>query len=101
MKIFMCDVYKSTKTDEAYVYMESGRSLSTLPESLQEIFGKPKRVMKLLLKDDTQLARAKVAEVIKAINAKGFYLQLPPAKDSYLLNLYPRSLAYKNTPNVH
>lgn len=101
MKMLMCDVYKSTKTDETYLYLESGNSVNGLPESLQEIFGKPKWVMKLLLKEDTQLARAKVIEVIKDIHAKGFYLQLPPAKDSYLLDLYPKPLAYKSTLNVH
>jgi uncharacterized protein YcgL (UPF0745 family) len=34
------------------------------------------------------LARADTARVIAAIDEQGFYLQMPPAREEYLLDLY-------------
>jgi len=53
-----------------------------------ERFGKGTSVMTMLLKKDQKLARADAEKVMEDIESKGFYLQLPAAKEEYLLDLY-------------
>jgi len=59
-----------------------------LPDALLEHFGKPEPVLTMILTADKRLSRAKAADVMAAIDEKGFYLQMPPAKEAYLLDLY-------------
>lgn len=84
----LCEIFKSPRKDEMYLYVDKRQGLSDVPELLLERFGKPRAVMTMLLTPDKSLARAKAADVIAAIEDKGFYLQMPPAKDEYLLDLY-------------
>ena len=53
-----------------------------------ERFGKPISAMTMLLKPEKKLARANAEDVMKAIREQGFYLQMPPVRDEYLLDLY-------------
>lgn len=84
----LCEIFKSPRQDEMYLYVDRRRGLAEVPEVLLERFGKPLPAMVMLLSADKPLARAKVADVMAAIRDKGFYLQMPPAKDEYLLDLY-------------
>lgn len=84
----LCEVLKSPRKDEMYLYVDKREGLSRVPEALLERFGKPVSAMTLILRSDKPLARAKAADVIAAIRDKGFYLQMPPAKEEYLLDLY-------------
>ncbi|ATJ83272.1 YcgL domain-containing protein [Halomonas beimenensis] len=84
----LCEIYKSARKDEMYLYVDKRRGLEDVPEALLERFGQPVSAMTLILTPDKPLARAKAAEVMAAIEEKGFYLQMPPAKEEYLLDLY-------------
>ncbi|MBA2778662.1 YcgL domain-containing protein [Billgrantia kenyensis] len=84
----LCEIFKSSRKEEMYLYVDKRQGLAGLPEALLERFGKPVSAMTLILTPDKPLARAKASDVIAAIRDKGFYLQLPPAKDEYLLDLY-------------
>ena len=77
----ICSIYKSSKKDEMYLYMKKGAGLEDLPEALSQVFGKPIHVMDMLLNEEKALARASSAEVIKDIEEKGFFLQMPPARE--------------------
>lgn len=88
MRKLICEVFKSPRQDEMYLYVDRSRGLAEVPEALLERFGKPVSTMILILTEDKPLARADAAQVIAAIDEKGFYLQMPPAKEEYLLDLY-------------
>ncbi|MFB9884836.1 YcgL domain-containing protein [Balneatrix alpica] len=88
MKPLLCSIFKSSRKDETYLYVSKPEKLSRVPEALLEQFGKPVHVMDMLLKPDRQLARAKGEDVINRIMQQGFYLQLPPPREEYMLDLY-------------
>lgn len=88
MRKILCEVFKSRHKEEVYLYVEKTNGLADVPEVLLEHFGDPVPVMTMLLSEDKPLARADAGQVIGAIAEKGFYLQMPPAKDEYLLDLY-------------
>ncbi|WP_428981200.1 YcgL domain-containing protein [Marinomonas rhodophyticola] len=64
------------------------KGLKDIPEALMERFGKGISAMTMLLTNESKLARATPEKVASEIREKGFYLQLPPVKDDYLLDLY-------------
>lgn len=84
----LCEIYKSSRREEMYLYVDKRRGLAEVPEALIKRFGKPVTAMTLILTPEKNLARAKASEVMAAIRDKGFYLQMPPVKDEYLLDLY-------------
>ncbi len=90
------EVFRSSKHDEMYLYVEKSIGLKKVPEELMARFGKGISAMTMLLTTESKLARSKPENVIEGIREKGFYLQLPPAKDDYLLDLYktPTQAAY-------
>ncbi|ALM54574.1 hypothetical protein AR456_07110 [Halomonas huangheensis] len=84
----LCEIFKSSRKEEMYLYVDKLKGLEEVPEALLERFGKPVSAMTMILTADKALARTTGADVMKAIEEKGFYLQMPPAKDEYLLDLY-------------
>ena len=52
------------------------------------VFGNAIHVMDMPLKADRELARVDTAKLLADIAEKGFYLQMPPPKDDYMLDLY-------------
>jgi uncharacterized protein len=84
----LCEVFKSPRMEEMYLYVDKREGLSRVPEPLLERFGTPQPRMTLILSADKRLGRAQAADVMAAIRDKGFYLQMPPAKEEYLLDLY-------------
>lgn len=75
----ICDIYKSSHDQELYVYVKFRASVEHLPEPLRKKLGKPEKVMSLELNPARKLARADVNRVMKQIEDKGYYLQLPPS----------------------
>lgn len=71
-----------------YLYVDKKEGMERVPDELKEIFGKPEEVMTLLITEEKKLARTDGARVLAQIEEKGFYLQMPPAKEAYLLDLY-------------
>lgn len=73
-----CQIYRSSRKPETYLYVEKSRGLEDVPEALMRQFGEPEEVMSLLLDTERRLARADAAEVLQLIAQQGFYLQMPP-----------------------
>jgi hypothetical protein len=74
----LCQVFKSPRKEEMYLYVDKARGLVDVPEVLMTQFGEPQAVMTLVLGPQRKLARADTAEVLADIAEKGFYLQMPP-----------------------
>ena len=86
MKI--CSIYKSPRKDEMYLYVEKKDELNRVPEALLEMFGKPNHVMDMPIKEGRELARVDTEKLLSELVDKGFYLQMPPPKEDYMLDLY-------------
>lgn len=84
----LCSIYRSSKVDGMYLYVDIHDDLSRVPESLLERFGRPELVTKLALSPERSLARADVKKVLEDIGSVGFFLQMPPPKEDYLLDLH-------------
>jgi uncharacterized protein YcgL (UPF0745 family) len=81
-------VWRSPKKDEMYLYTNRLEVLKRVPDDLLEIFGKPQEVMGLPISEDKKLGRADAKKVMQEIKIKGYYLQLPPAREDYMLDLH-------------
>ena len=88
MKREIVRIYRSSRQNETYLYMAKKVAFELLPEELQKLFGKPVLVLDMLLTPEKKLARVDAVKVLKGLEEKGFYLQLPPPKEDYLLDLY-------------
>lgn len=73
-------VYRSSRRQDMYLYVDAGTDLEPVPEALLERFGKPVEALSLMLTADRRLARADAARVLESIESDGFYLQMPPAE---------------------
>ncbi|MYM62781.1 YcgL domain-containing protein [Pseudomaricurvus sp. HS19] len=87
MKI-ICDIYKSARDPDMYLYVKKQEALSRVPDALKEKFGKPLHAMTLLLEPGKKLARVEAETLIAQLEEKGFYLQLPPAKDQEMQEIH-------------
>ncbi len=88
MKREIVRIYKSSKTLGAYLYLPKKKAFEEIPEALQEIFGRPVLVMDMLLTPEKKLAMADAKKVLSELAEKGFYLQMPPPKEDYMLDLH-------------
>ena len=77
----LVEVFKATRREETYLYVERERGLQDIPEELLSQFGELVSVLSLQLTPEKKLARADAAEVLAQISDKGFYLQLPPTPE--------------------
>ena len=84
----LCTIYRSPRIEGMYLYVDLKQDLAAVPEALLERFGKPALVMKLALESSRKLARVEVKKVLQSIDENGFYLQMPPEKENYLLDLH-------------
>jgi uncharacterized protein YcgL (UPF0745 family) len=73
-----CNVYRSDKKAETYLYLSDELDFAELPEELQQKFGAPVLVMRLELSTERKLARVDIVRVLESLAQQGFYLQLPP-----------------------
>ena len=73
-----CWIFKGQKRNDTYVYVADQDRLDDLPAGLLQVLGRLELVMTLRLGPQRQLARANVAEVMKDLRDKGYYLQMPP-----------------------
>lgn len=83
-----CVIYRSSKRDQTYLYVEKKDDFSRVPEALMNSFGPPKLVMLLPLDGSKKLVSADIDNVKQSLKEQGFYLQLPPPPES-LLNELP------------
>ncbi|MFL0797225.1 MAG: YcgL domain-containing protein [Cellvibrionaceae bacterium] len=84
----ICTIYKSPKEDEMYLYVDKQEDLKRVPEALLERFGTPKQVTMMVITPDKKLARVEASKVLEAIQNQGFYLQMPPPKEGYMLDVH-------------
>lgn len=82
-----CVIYRSSKRDQTYLYVEKKDDFSRVPEELMNGFGQPKLAMIFPLDGSKKLANADFDKVKNALKDEGYYLQLPPPVES-LLNLH-------------
>ena len=87
----LCTVWSSPKKEEMYLYTDRLEGLKRVPEELLAMFGTPKEVMGLPLSEDKKLGRADAKKVLDEILTKGFYLQMPPPKEDYMLDIHKDS----------
>ncbi|MFT7559042.1 MAG: hypothetical protein ACI93R_000945 [Flavobacteriales bacterium] len=72
------DIYRSKSKEGFYLYLKNGVAVTTIPEVLQQRFGRAEKSMTMLLTADKKLANAKTEKVLAELESKGFYLQVPP-----------------------
>lgn len=77
-------VYKSRKKPDTYLFVERREDFSRVPAALLELFGAPQFLMLLRLDTGRPLALSDTVTVMAALQARGFYLQLPPPQDNLL-----------------
>jgi hypothetical protein len=76
--MLICEIYRSPKKQEMYLYVDKQRGLEDVPEDLLRNFGDAEPVMVLPLSADRKLARADTRQVLESIEHQGYYLQMPP-----------------------
>jgi hypothetical protein len=86
MSRVFCSIYKSRKKDEMYLYTLKSEGYTRLPEALLMQFGTPVHVTDIMLSAERALARADVVQVLSQIESQGFYLQMPPPREPWLIN---------------
>ena len=80
----LCAVYKSRKLEDTYLYVRERDKFGDVPEVLLTRFGAPQFVLVLNLAKRDSLAIADIDKVRAELGEKGFYLQMPPAKENLL-----------------
>ncbi|MBZ2167887.1 YcgL domain-containing protein [Marinobacter sp. F4216] len=83
-KVFV-SVFRSSKKDDTFIFVRRGQDWEELPDALKDIFGQPVHSMDLVLTPERKLARTTGKQVLKALEDRGFYLQMPEEQDSYVV----------------
>nr|WP_250460090.1 YcgL domain-containing protein [Microbulbifer sp. GX H0434] len=91
MKV-VCDLYRSPREEEMYLYVDKREGTGRVPEKLLELFGRPEHLMTMLLTPEKKLARAEAGKVLGDIRERGYYLQMPPVRDDEM-----RAIAAQNS----
>lgn len=73
-----CIVYKSLRQFDYYLYVRAADEFSRVPAGLRDMLGEVEKVLELELHEQRRLAQADVREVMRQIDARGYYLQMPP-----------------------
>lgn len=74
----LIEIFRSSRKEEMYLYVDRAKGLVEVPEVLMKQFGEPESVMVLALEPEKKLARANAREVLDGIEESGYYLQMPP-----------------------
>ena len=78
-----CDVYKSTRKENYYLYVKAGEGHSRVPEALLAQFGRLEKALSFTLTPERTLAKEDPRQVIRNLRNQGYHLQLPPADDRF------------------
>ena len=79
MKI-ACDVYKSVKKENYYLYVLANQGLKHVPEALRQQLGEVEIALSLELTKERNLAKEDPMVVMANLEELGYHLQLPPAE---------------------
>jgi uncharacterized protein YcgL (UPF0745 family) len=74
----ICSIYRSSKKDGMYLYVDKTDGVDRVPGALMKQFGRPELAMTLLISAERELARVDAEKVLAGIEEQGFYLQMPP-----------------------
>jgi len=74
----LVEIFRSSRKEEMYLYVEKAKGLADVPEPLLKQFGEAESVMTLVLNPERKLARVDTVEVLQKIEEEGFFLQMPP-----------------------
>ena len=78
----LCEVFRSPLKEGMYLYVRREEGLSRVPESLLSVFGSPESALVFVLESHRKLAMADAETVLRDLENKGFYVQMPPASFS-------------------
>ena len=73
-----CDVYKSDKRSEMFIYVSRQEGLERVPVDLLERFGEPILTLSFDLTADRKLAKEDSQKVLRNLEDQGYHLQMPP-----------------------
>ena len=76
------EIFKGNKREEMYLFVDQKEGMKSVPKDLLATFGSPESVMIFPLTDSKKLARVKASEVLKSIERRGYFLQMPPAPEA-------------------
>ena len=77
-----CFIYKSLKKEYLYLYITKKDDFSNVPDALLKQWGKMEFVMDLELSPERKLVREDARKVIQNLKEHGFFVQLPPQKET-------------------
>ncbi|MEL7044263.1 MAG: YcgL domain-containing protein [Pseudomonadota bacterium] len=80
--VTLCEVFRSPRREGLYLYVKREEGLDRVPAALLDHFGEPESALVFRLTADRRMARANAADVLRALENPGYYLQMPPAQDS-------------------
>ena len=78
-----CDVYRSSKKENLYLYVKAGEDPAKVPGELLAQFGEPELALSFTLHAERSLAREDPLRVMANLESQGFHLQLPPADEKF------------------
>ncbi|MFI8481251.1 YcgL domain-containing protein [Pseudomonas sp. NPDC078700] len=93
----ICNIYKSSKRNEMYLYVLKSDELKRVPESLLLAFGTPTLAFSMILTPERALAREDIHQVLENLDNQGYHLQMPPQEEDYIQHL-PEELLRRNDP---
>ena len=76
-------VYRSQRVVDMYLFVADADGLTRVPQELLTRFGKPVEALRIGLTADRKLARVAAQDVLDGLDARGYYLQLPPDPRSW------------------
>jgi uncharacterized protein YcgL (UPF0745 family) len=79
-----CVVYKGSRRQDTYLYIEREDDFARVPDALLKMLGSLQRVMALELAPERTLAQADPEQVRRLLKEQGYYLQMPPQDDPAL-----------------
>ncbi len=80
----ICSIYRSSKKEGMYLYVEKSVGLNKVPEPLLKLFGKPVQAFTLLLTPQKTLANVDIVKVMSSLRGDGYFLQMPPQGEEYM-----------------
>lgn len=83
-EIIQVSAFKTAKKNELYLFVpkeeDNQTALDKLPKELLVMFGQPEHVFDFDLSAERKLPRSDPKEMLKSIQTKGYYMQMPPSE---------------------
>lgn len=79
-----CYIYRSTKKENSYLYIDKENDFSKVPEVLMKAFGQPIFAMRVLLDGKRQFVVGSSQEIEDKIKRDGFFLQMLKEDDFFI-----------------